>query len=123
MGREEDIEKEQYSNMVNHNSMLLCFEGWIKYIEGFSRGLQTTKTVDAGEVFTCVGEIMDYMKTLRKDLLSILQHCEEILEKNEEIEEENSQLKHQLELIQNGMLLEVQPVENVEEQKEQKEEE
>lgn len=117
MGREKE-DKEQYASMVNHNAMLLCFEGWIKYIEGFSRGLQTTKTVDAGEVFTCVGEIMDYMKTLRKDVLTILQHCEDILEKNEELEIENSQLKQQLGLIQDGMLLsdESQDVEEVEEE-------
>lgn len=123
MGREKE-DKEQYASMVNHNAMLLCFEGWIKYIEGFSRGLQTTKTVDAGEVFTCVGEIMDYMKTLRKDVLTILQHCEDILEKNEELEIENSQLKQQLGLIQDGMLLsdESQDVEEVEELEEETEE-
>ena len=123
MGREKE-DKEQYASMVNHNAMLLCFEGWIKYIEGFSRGLQTTKTVDAGEVFTCVGEIMDYMKTLRKDVLTILQHCEDILEKNEELEIEHSQLKQQLGLIQDGMLLsdESQDVEEVEELEEETEE-
>jgi len=123
MGREKE-DKEQYASMVNHNAMLLCFEGWIKYIEGFSRGLQTTKTVDAGEVFTCVGEIMDYMKTLRKDVLTILQHCEDILEKNEELEIENSQLKQQLGLIQDGMLLsdESQDVEEVAELEEETEE-
>ena len=25
-----------YNSMVNTNTMLLSFEGWIKYIEGFS---------------------------------------------------------------------------------------
>ena len=51
MDKEEIVEKEQYSSMVNHNSMLLSFEGWIKYIEGFSRGLQTTKTVFQESLF------------------------------------------------------------------------
>ena len=42
-----DMEKQQeteLTNMVQSSAMLLTFEGWIKYIEGFSRGLQTTKT-------------------------------------------------------------------------------
>lgn len=121
MGKELQ-DNEQYSSMVNHNAMLLRFEGWIKFIEGYSRGLQSTKTVDAGEVFTCIGEVMDYMRTLKKDLLSILQHCEEILEKNEALEIENSQLKQQLGLVENGLLIEQQDEVEQEEEKEEEEE-
>ena len=122
MGKELQ-DNEQYSSMVNHNAMLLRFEGWIKFIEGYSRGLQSTKTVDAGEVFTCIGEVMDYMRTLKKDLLSILQHCEEILEKNEALEIENSQLKQQLGLVENGLLIEQQDEVEQEENEEKEEEE
>jgi len=93
MGKKEVEEKEAYSSMVNHNTMLLKFEGWIKYIEGFSRGLQTTKTVDAGSVFDCVGEIMEYMRELKNNLLDLLQTCESILEENEKLKEENNQLR------------------------------
>lgn len=74
---------EEYNSMVNTNTMLLSFEGWIKYIEGFSRGLQTTKTVDAGTVFDCIGEIMEYMKSLKGQIVDLLLHCEEILETKE----------------------------------------
>lgn len=89
----EEKQQETFSSMVNHNTILLSFEGWIKYIEGFCRGLQTTKTVDAAQVLDCVGEIMEYMKTLRKDILDILQYCEDVLDKDEQLENENLQLK------------------------------
>lgn len=75
---------EEYNSMVNSNTMLLSFEGWIKYIEGFSRGLQTTKTVDAGTVFDCVGEIMEYMKQLKGQIVGLLLHCEEVLQQEEQ---------------------------------------
>ena len=80
------MEKQQeteLTNMVQSSAMLLTFEGWIKYIEGFSRGLQTTKTVDATQVFDCVGEIMEYMKQLKGQIVDLFVHCEEVLEKEE----------------------------------------
>lgn len=98
MGKKEQ-EQENYSSMVNNNAMLLSFEGWIKYIEGFVRGLQATKTVDACTVMDCVGEILEYMTRMRNQLLGLLQHCESILEKNEELEKENKKLK----LLLNGL--------------------
>lgn len=119
MDRDEIKNQEEYSNMVNHNTILLGFEGWVKYIEGFSRGLQTAKTVSAESVLECVGEIMEYMKTLRKDIMDILTYCEDILDKNEELEELNQQLNQQLELVQNNLLLECAD----EEEKEETEEE
>ena len=91
--KEEKTNDEQLNAAINHNTILLSFEGWIKYIEGFSRGLQATKTVDAQSVLECVGEIMEYMKTLKGDILDILQHCEDVLEKGEQLELENKQLK------------------------------
>ena len=97
MGREEkkSVEKEkqmeqeaieEYSSMVNHNTILLGFEGWIKYIEGFSRGLQTSKTVDSSQVMDVIGEIMEYMRTLKQDVLGLLQFCEHVLEEKEQTE-------------------------------------
>jgi len=79
----EENNKEEYNSMVNTNTMLLSFEGWIKYIEGFSRGLQTTKTVDAVSVLECVGEIMEFMKQLKGQIVDILVHCENVLEKED----------------------------------------
>lgn len=77
-------EKEQDLNsIVQSSTMLLAFEGWIKYIEGFSRGLQTTKSVDASEVFDCIAEIMEYMKTLKSQLIELLLHCEQIMEEQD----------------------------------------
>lgn len=101
MGKKDvENQEELYSSMVNHNSMLLKFEGWIKYIEGFSRGLQTTKTVDAASVLDCVGEIMEYMKTLKQDILDLLQHCENILEEHDELLEQNKLLIEQKDVPQ-----------------------
>ena len=79
----ENIDGKDLDNIVLNSTMLLSFEGWIKYIEGFSRGLQTTKTVDATEVFDCVSEIMEYMKTLKNQIYDLLGHCEEVLEKED----------------------------------------
>lgn len=94
MGKKgENKQQEDYSSMVNNNTILLSFEGWIKYIEGFIRGISSSKTVDSNVVLDCVGEILEYMQTLRTNLLTLLQFCEEVLEKNEILEEENKKLK------------------------------
>ena len=92
----EDKNNQEYNSMVNTNTMLLSFEGWIKYIEGFSRGLQTTKTVDALTVFDCIGEIMEYMKTLKGQIVDILIHCEESLEKSETVNEQYESLQDEV---------------------------
>ncbi len=91
-------DREQYSSMVNHNTILLSFEGWIKYIEGFTRGLQTTKTVDASSVMDCIGEVLEYMQTLRVQVFEILQHCEGILEQNTILTQINKELEIQMKL-------------------------
>jgi len=103
-------EKDQELNsIVQSSTMLLTFEGWIKYVEGFSRGLQTTKTVDAREVFDCVGEIMEYMKTLKSQLMELLIHCESVLEKEEEVDSKIVELEEQTrELIQENQDLAIQ---------------
>ena len=93
MGKKEENE---YSSIVNSNNMLLSFEGWIKYIEGFSRGLQTTKTVDAMTVFDCIGEIMEYMKSLKNQLVTLLTHCEDVLEREEICNTKISSLEKQI---------------------------
>jgi peptidoglycan hydrolase CwlO-like protein len=97
----EKINNEDYNSMVNTNTMLLSFEGWIKYIEGFSRGLQTTKTVDASQVFDCVGEIMEYMKTLKGQICGLLLHCEQILQDCEQEQQQYQEQIQQLEQINN----------------------
>lgn len=93
MGKKEENE---YSSIVNSNNMLLSFEGWIKYIEGFSRGLQTTKTVDAMTVFDCIGEIMEYMKSLKNQLVTLLTYCEDVLEQEEICNSKISSLEKQI---------------------------
>ena len=90
-------EQESYSSMVNSNAILLSFEGWIKYIEGFTRGLGSSKTADSASVLDCVGEILEYMQTFRRQLAALLIHCEKCLEQNEVLERENAELKKQLE--------------------------
>jgi hypothetical protein len=79
----QQLEKEQYSSMVNHNTILLSLEGWIKYIEGFTKGLQTTETVNSVAVLDCVGEILEFMTSFKNQLCKLLIHCEQILQENE----------------------------------------
>ena len=93
-------ELEEYNKMVNSNTILLSFEGWIKYIEGFTRGLQTTKMVDANSVMDCIGEVLEYMTQLRGQIMEILTHCENVLEKNAKLEEDNEQLNLLLQQLQ-----------------------
>lgn len=100
MDKEKEKEQESYSSMVNANTMLLSFEGWIKYIEGFTKGLSSTKQVDSTIVLDCVGEILEYMNTLRNQLYNLLVHCEDILEKNETLELLNKQLETKMNTIQ-----------------------
>lgn len=95
----EKLSNEEHNSMVNTNTMLLSFEGWIKYIEGFSRGLQTTKTVDAGMVFDCVGEIMEYMKQLKGQICQLLMYCEQQLIDAELKDTHSTQLQQQCEKL------------------------
>ena len=92
-------QQESYSSMINNNVILLSFEGWIKYVEGFTRGLSTTKTVDASSVFDVVGEILEYMKTLKTNLSKLLIYCENTLEENEKLQNKISSLEDKLKLI------------------------
>lgn len=93
--REKEI-REDYAGLVNNNTILLSFEGWIKYIEGFTRGLSTTKTVDSASVLDCIGEILEYMQQLRGNLFKLLSFCEKTLEQNELLQQENTKLKQEL---------------------------
>ena len=78
-------QQEQYSNMVNTNTILLSFECWLKYIEGFTKGLEATEKVNSILVLDCIGEIMEGMRGIKQDVLRILQYCENILEENERL--------------------------------------
>ena len=81
----EKIETEEYSKMVNGNTILLRLEGLIKYIEGFLKGIETTDKVNSSAVLNCVGEMLEYMTGFKTELISLLFYCEDILEKNEEL--------------------------------------
>ena len=78
-----EIEQEQYSSMVNSNTILLSLEGWIKYIEGFTKGLQTAEMVNSACVLDCVGEILEFMLKFKTNLTKLFIHCEKVLEENE----------------------------------------
>ena len=91
-----NTEQEDYSRMVNGNTILLSLEGWIKFVEGFTRGLQTTEKVSSAAVLDCIGEIMEYMNVFRKQITFLFNHCEEVLEENEKLKEELTLLKNSL---------------------------
>ena len=84
-------EQEEYAAMVNANSMLLSFEGWIKYIEGFTKCLSATEEVKSIIVLDCIGEILEYMQQLRAQLYTLLVHCENVLEKEEQLKEKETE--------------------------------
>lgn len=88
MTKEYNKENEDYSRMVNGNTILLSLEGWIKFVEGFSKGLQTTEKVSSSAVLDCIGEIMEYMTAFRKQLVTLFMHCEQVLEENEKLKEQ-----------------------------------
>lgn len=89
MDKDQD-EQEQYCSMVNGNTILLSLEGWIKYIEGFTKGLQTTDKVSSTAVLDCVGEILEYMTGFKNQLISLLLHCEKILQENDNLKEKQN---------------------------------
>ena len=86
---------QEINSMVQSSTMLLSFEGWIKYIEGFSRGLQSTKTVDSSLVFDCICEIMEYMKSIKGQMTDLLVYCESVLEKEEIVNSKIMELEEQ----------------------------
>lgn len=96
MCREDDEKKEEYSRMVNGNTILLSLEGWIKFVEGFTKGLNTTDKVSSSAVLDCIGEIMEYMISFRRNLVDLLVHCENVLEENEHLKSELEKLKTNL---------------------------
>lgn len=81
-------DKDDTSSMVNGNTILLAFEGWIKYIEGFIKGLQTTEKVNSTAVLDCVGEVLEYMVTLKSNITRLLIYCETVLQENEMLKEQ-----------------------------------
>ena len=124
MDREEENKQELYAEMVNHNTILLKFGGWIQYVEGLARGLEAAKTVDSNSVLECIGEIMEYMKTLKRDLIDILSYCETVLEKEEQLTELNEKLNQQVEVLQNNLLLQcTEPEESTPKKKKKEKEE
>ena len=86
MGKEKkEIDKLQDSSVILNNDMLLSLEGWLKFIEGFTKGIQSAEKVNSSLVLDCIGEILDYMVKLKVDLRGLLVYCEEILKENEEL--------------------------------------
>ena len=86
---------EEYSKMVLNNTILLSLEGWIKYVEGFTKGLQTTDKVRSSAVLDCVGEILEYMTQFKVDILKLFNYCEHILTENQQLKEQLKQYQEQ----------------------------
>ena len=86
--KEKGKEGLQDSSIILNNEMLLSLEGWLKYIEGFTKGIQSAEKVNSSLVLDCIGEILDYMVKLKVDLRSLLIYCEKILVENEELKKE-----------------------------------
>ena len=96
MAKDKGIEQEEYSKMVNGNTILLGLECWIKYIEGFVKGLQTTDKVSSNAVLDCVCEILEYMHQFKNQIVSLFDYCEQVLEENEKLKAELETYKQPL---------------------------
>lgn len=90
---DKEKEQENYSSMVNGNTILLSLDGWIKFIEGFTKGLQTTEKVNSSAVLDCIGEILEGMISFKLQITNLFLHCEKILQENERLKEELKQAK------------------------------
>lgn len=75
------------SNILFENSILLSLECWTKYVEGFTKGLQTSEKVNSASVLDCIGEVLEFMTSFKKQLLDLFTYCESILEENEKLKE------------------------------------
>lgn len=80
------MNKETESKAINGNSLLLSLEGFIKYIEGLNKGIQSAASVNPQVVTECIGEVLEYMVIMKKDLRAVLLTCEDILNHNEDLE-------------------------------------
>lgn len=102
----EDQQQEDYSRMVNGNTILLSLEGWIKFVEGFSKGLQTTEKVSSNAVLDCIGEIMEYMTSFRVQITNLFLYCEQILQENETLKQQLSVIKNSTSLLTSNSVIE-----------------
>lgn len=75
------------SNILFENSILLSLECWTKYVEGFTKGLQTSEKVNSAAVLDCIGEVLEFMTSFKKQLLDLFTYCESILEENEKLKQ------------------------------------
>jgi hypothetical protein len=78
------IIKNETDAIVN-NELLLSLEGWLKYMEGFTKGIGSSEKVSSSLVLECITEVLEYMTVLKKDLRVLLFHCESILKENEKL--------------------------------------
>lgn len=92
MKQNNKLRNENYSSMVNGNTILLSLDGWIKFIEGFTKGLQTTEKVNSAAVLDCVGEILEGMVLFKTQITNLFLHCEKILEENEQLKKDTKML-------------------------------
>lgn len=81
------------SRAICGNSLLLEFEGFIKYIEGLNKGMQSASSLKAVVATDCIGEVLEYLTHLRTDIHKLFQQCEAILTENENLKSDNTRLK------------------------------
>ena len=100
MKQKTNKQQEDYSSMVNGNTILLSLDGWIKFIEGFTKGLQTTDKVNSAAVLDCVGEILEGMVTFKTQITNLFLHCEKILQENEQLKKDVKMLPKNITTIE-----------------------
>lgn len=106
MSEEKEI---KYDNTILENPILLQFEGFIKFISGFLRGIESVEKVNSSVVVDCMGEMLEFLNSSKEDIMKLFKHCETVLAENESLLEEVKQLHEKLEASDVPLIEEKQP--------------
>ena len=92
-------ENEIEVKVITGEEIILSFEQWLKFIEGFLKGIESSSTLSSPVVLDCIGEIMEYMRNAKCSISQLFSHCEQVLQENDKLQEEIQQLKEENEQL------------------------
>lgn len=89
------MSEETEVKVITGEEIILSFEQWLKFIEGFLRGIESSSTLSSAVVLDCIGEIMEYMRNAKCSVSQLFSHCEAVLRDNESLTTEIEELKQE----------------------------
>lgn len=87
---------EEESKAINGNSLLLSLEGFIKFVEGLNRGIQSASSINPQIVLESIGEVLEYLVTTKTHLRILLTAFDGILEQKEQLQKRVDELEQQV---------------------------